>query len=138
MKWKLKNKYDLLLERERGYVKKIWGTYNTVCLAYPNYYRIGMSNLGFQVVYKIFNEYPSFLCERVFLPDTGDDAEFITGRADLFSLENQRPIADFDILAFSLSFENDYPNILKMLDLAAIPLLAKDRNAAHPLAWNSG
>lgn len=138
MKWKLKNKYDLLLERERGYVKKIWGTYNTVCLAYPNYYRIGMSNLGFQVVYKIFNEYPSFLCERVFLPDTGDDAEFITGRADLFSLENQRPLADFDILAFSLSFENDYPNILKMLDLAAIPLLAKDRNATHPLIIGGG
>jgi radical SAM superfamily enzyme YgiQ (UPF0313 family) len=138
MKWKLKNKYALLLEQERGYVKKVWGTYNTVCLAYPNHYRLGMSNLGFQTVYKIFNEYPSFLCERVFLPETGDDAEFITGRAKFFSLENQRPIADFDILAFSLSFENDYPNILKMLDLSAIPLAARDRNETHPLIIGGG
>lgn len=138
MKWKLKNKYALLLEQERGYVKKVWGTYNTVCLAYPNHYRLGMSNLGFQTVYKIFNEYPSFLCERVFLPETGDDAEFITGRANFFSLENQRPIVDFDVLAFSLSFENDYPNILKMLDLAAIPLAARDRNETHPLIIGGG
>jgi radical SAM superfamily enzyme YgiQ (UPF0313 family) len=138
MKWKVKNKYALLLERESGYVKKVWGTYNTVCLAYPNQYRIGMVNLGFQTVYKIFNESPSFLCERVFLPEAGDDAEFITGRANFVSLENQKPIADFDILAFSLSFENDYPNILKMLDLAGIPLAAKDRNDAHPLIIGGG
>jgi radical SAM superfamily enzyme YgiQ (UPF0313 family) len=138
MKWKLKNRYALVLEQERGYVKKVWGTYNTVCLAYPNHYRTGMSNLGFQTVYKIFNKQPSFLCERVFLPAAGDDAEFVTGRADFFSLENQKTLADFDILAFSLSFENDYPHILKMLDRAYIPLLAKDRNDAHPLIIGGG
>ena len=124
MNWKLKKKYTTLLEQERGYVKKNWGTDNTVCLAYPHYYRTGMSNLGFQTVYKIFNEQPSFLCERVFLPAAGDEAEFATGRADFFSIENQKPIAEFDILAFSLSFENDYPNILTMLELAGIPLTA--------------
>lgn len=138
MKWKLNNKFAALLEQEKGYVKKVWGTYNTVCLAYPNYYRTGMSNLGFQTVYKIFNEQPSFLCERVFLPAAGDEAEFAAGGADLFSLENHKPIVQFDILAFSLSFENDYPHILKMLELAGIPLTARERSENHPLVVAGG
>lgn len=138
MHWEQKKKYTTLLEQERGYVKKNWGTDNTVCLAYPHYYRTGMANLGFQTVYKIFNEQPSFLCERVFLPDAGDEAEFVTGRADFVSLENQKPIAEFDILAFSLSFENDYPNILTMLSLAGIPLLACARSEDHPLVVGGG
>ncbi|MEN6375028.1 MAG: radical SAM protein [Smithella sp.] len=138
MNWKLKRKYTTLLEQEKGYVKKIWGKDNTICLAYPHYYRTGMSNLGFQTVYKIFNEQPSFLCERVFLPDAGGEAEFAAGRADFFSIENQKPIAEFDILAFSLSFENDYPNILTMLALAGIPLTAKERSEDHPLVIGGG
>ncbi len=138
MNWKLKRKYITLLEQEKGYVRKIWGTDNTICLAYPYHYRTGMSNLGFQTVYKIFNEQPSFLCERVFLPDAGDEAEFATGRADFFSIENQKSIAEFDILAFSLSFENDYPNILTMLALAGIPLTAKERSEDHPLVIGGG
>ncbi|HJX36663.1 MAG TPA: hypothetical protein VJ280_06865, partial [Dehalococcoidales bacterium] len=90
----MKKKYESLLEQERGYVKKVWGTYNTVCLAYPNHYRTGMANLGFQTVYKIINEQPSFLCERVFLPVSGDDAEFATGAAGMVSLESQKSIAE--------------------------------------------
>ncbi|HPK53218.1 MAG TPA: hypothetical protein PK114_02090, partial [Smithellaceae bacterium] len=138
MNWKLKKKYTALLEQEKGYVKKDWGTDNTVCLAYPNYYRVGMANLGFQTVYKLFNEQPSFLCERVFLPAAGDEAEFAAGRADLFSIENQKPVREFDILAFSLSFENDYPDILKMLELAGVPLLAIDRSEDYPLVIGGG
>ena len=138
MNWKLKKKYESLLEQERGYVKKVWGTYNTVCLAYPNYYRTGMANLGFQTVYKIINEQPSFLCERVFLPAAGDDAESATGAAGMFSLESQKSIAEFDILAFSLSFENDYPHVLTMLAKAGIPLLTKDRSEEFPLVVGGG
>ena len=138
MNWKLKKKYESLLEQERGYVKKVWGTYNTVCLAYPNYYRTGMANLGFQTVYKIINEQPSFLCERVFLPAVGDDAESATGAAGMFSLESQKSIAEFDILAFSLSFENDYPHVLTMLAKAGIPLLTKDRSEEFPLVVGGG
>ena len=138
MDWKLKKKYISLLERETGYVKKVWGTYNTVCLAYPNYYRTGMANLGFQTVYKIFNEQPSFLCERVFLPLPDDEAEFASGAAEMVSLESQKSIAEFDILAFSISFENDYPNVLKMLANADIPLLAKDRSNNFPLVIGGG
>ncbi len=138
MDWKLKKKYESLLEQERGYVKKVWGTYNTVCLAFPNSYRTGMANLGFQAVYKIINEQPSFLCERVFLPMSCDDAENITGSAEMFSLESQKSIAEFDILAFSLSFENDYPHILTMLSKAGIPLLTKDRMQGFPLVIGGG
>jgi radical SAM superfamily enzyme YgiQ (UPF0313 family) len=138
MDWKLKKKYISLLERETGYVKKVWGTYNTVCLAYPNYYRIAMANLGFQTVYKIFNDQPSFLCERVFLPTPDDEAEFASGAAEMVSLESQKSIAEFDILAFSISFENDYPNVLKMLANAGIPLLAKNRSNNYPLVIGGG
>lgn len=138
MDWKLKKKYAAILESETGYVKKVWGTCNTVCLAYPNYYRTGMVNLGFQTVYKIFNEQSSFLCERVFLPASGNDAEFVSGAAEMVSLESQKSIAEFDILAFSLSFENDYPHVLKMLTLAGIPLLAKDRPNNYPLVIGGG
>ena len=138
MDWKLKKKHAAVLEKETGYVKKVWGTYNTVCLAYPNYYRTGMSNLGFQTVYKIFNEQSSFLCERVFLPASGNDAKFVSGGAEIISLEGQKSIAEFDILAFSLSFENDYPNILKILDLAGIPLLVRDRSRNYPLIIGGG
>ncbi|PKN38839.1 MAG: radical SAM protein [Deltaproteobacteria bacterium HGW-Deltaproteobacteria-2] len=138
MDWKLKKIHAAVLEKETGYVKKVWGTYNTVCLAYPNYYRTGMANLGFQTVYKIFNEQSSFLCERVFLPAPGNNAKFISGAAEIFSFESQKSIAEFDILAFSLSFENDYPNILKMLDLAGIPLLARDRSSDYPLIIGGG
>jgi len=138
MNWKLKKKYESLLEQERGYVKKVWGTYNTVCLAFPNYYRIGMANLGFQTVYKIINEQPSFLCERVFLPTAVDNAELSTGAAGMLSLESQKSIAEFDILAFSLSFENDYPHVLTMLAEAGIPLLTKDRADDFPLIIGGG
>ena len=138
MDWKLKKQHTTILENETGYVKKVWGDYNTVCLAYPNYYRTGMANLGFQTVYKIFNELPSFLCERVFLPVSGSEARFVSGAAGIFSLENQKSITEFDILAFSISFENDYPNILKILDLAGIPVLAKDRSEKYPLIVGGG
>ncbi|MGD0022664.1 MAG: radical SAM protein [Smithellaceae bacterium] len=138
MDWKLKKKYETILEQETGYVKKVWGIYNTVCLAYPNYYRTGMANLGFQTVYKIFNEQPSFLCERVFLPLPEDEAEYVSGAAEMVSLESQKSITDFDILAFSISFENDYPHVLKMLALAGISLLSKGRTEDFPLVIGGG
>lgn len=137
MNWKQKKKYEALLEREQGFVKKVWGTCYSVCLAYPNTYRIGMANLGFQTVYKIINELPSFLCERVFLP-AGDDAEFVAGAVETVSLESQKPLRDFDILAFSISFENDYPAVLKILESGGIPLKAKDRKSKHPLVIGGG
>lgn len=138
MNWKQKKIYETLLVREQGFIKKVWGTCHTVCLAYPNAYRIGMANLGFQTVYKIINQLPFFLCERAFLSVTGDGAESVTGAAEIVSLENLKPLSDFDILAFSISFENDYPGVLQMLAAGGIPLAAKDRAETHPLIVGGG
>jgi hypothetical protein len=131
MSWKLKKKCLDILAREDGYVRKIWGDALTIALAYPNVYRTGMSNLGFQAVYALINRHPACLCERVFLPDPGDAAAHRASPSPLFSLESQRPLADFDMVAFSLSFENDYPNILKILDMAGIPLETRRRHRRH-------
>lgn len=134
----LKKTYRDLLAREEGYEKKLWGDRTSICLAYPNHYRTGMSNLGFQTLYDILNHHPSFLCERVFLPDPGDEAIFAPGSTPLTSLESQRPVRDFEILAFSLSYENDYPNILAMLEMSRIPLRAEDRDETAPLVMAGG
>ena len=134
----LKEKYRGILSREEGSCRKVWGNALTVCLAYPNAYRTGMSNLGFQTIYGLINAVPGCLCERVFLPDPEDEAEFTRVGAALFSLESQRPLADFDIVAFSLPFENDYPNILKMLSMAGISLLSRERKEKEPLILGGG
>ena len=88
MSWTLKEKYRGILSREEGYYKKIWGDSLNICLAYPNTYRTGMSNLGFQTVYDLLNRHSRCLCERVFLPDREDEEEFKRGDIPLFSLES--------------------------------------------------
>ena len=138
MSWAVRKKYRELLHREDGYEKKIWGNALTICLAYPNRYRTGMDNLGLQTVYRLLNRHPSVLCERVFLPDPGDEASFSPGPLPLFSLESERPLRDFDIIAFSVSFENDYPHILRMLSLGGIPPLARERTDGDPLVMGGG
>jgi radical SAM family uncharacterized protein len=138
MSWKLKKKYHDLVAQEEGHEKKIWGELHTVCLAYPNYYRTGMSNLGFQTIYALINREPSYLCERIFLPDPKDEVEFTKGSIPLFSLESQKALTEFDIIAFSIPFENDYPNILKILSMAGIPLAASERSETEPLIMGGG
>lgn len=109
-----------------------------VCLAYPNSYRAGMSNLGFQTIYALLNRDEHFSCERVFLPEPADALMFIPAATPLFSLESQKPVRDFHIVAFSISFENDYANILKMLDMAGVGLLAQERSEREPLIIGGG
>jgi radical SAM superfamily enzyme YgiQ (UPF0313 family) len=100
----------------------------SVCLAYPNVYRVAMGNLGFQAVYRLLATQPGLVCERAFLPPADHDAR------GLRSLEGGRGIAEFDVIAFSLSFESDYSNIVRMLDAAGIPARAADR-AASGRVW---
>jgi len=109
-----------------------------VCLIYPNRYPVGMANLGFQAAYRILSQDSRCRCERAFLPDP-DEAEAL-GRATspLASLESQRPVPDFELLAFSLSFETDYIHILDILAAAHIPLLAREREDHHPLVIAGG
>jgi len=130
---KLREKIDNLLSKEKGTVFKEPGGKISVCLIYPNTYHVGMSNLGFQGIYTLLNNRSDTVCERAFLPDEEDISEYIRADTKLFSLESKRPLNNFDILAFSVSFENDYPNVLKILELANIPLRSSDRNQLHPL-----
>ena len=138
MAGRLKESDSSLLSKEEGAVKTPWRDRIRIALAYPSQYRTGMSNLGFQTLYALFNSTPSFLCERVFLPDPGDEASFSPGSTPLSSLESGRPLRDFDIVAFSVSFENDYPNILKMLEMGRIPLAAAARGEGDPLVIGGG
>ena len=137
MTWKQKKRCLDRLAGEEGWTRKVWGESLKVCLAYPNLYRTGMSNLGFQAVYALINRHPACLCERVFFPETCDEA-LSDSHAPLISIESQQPLADFDIIAFSLSFENDYPQILKMLEMAGIPLEAAARGENNPLVIAGG
>ncbi|MGO9605981.1 MAG: radical SAM protein [Candidatus Binataceae bacterium] len=99
----------------------------SVCVVYPNIYRLGMANLGFQAVYHIFDSHPSVDAERAFLPDPDEREAMREGKARLLSFERGRPLSDFDVLAFSVSFETDYLNILGALRMAGIPLRRSDR-----------
>lgn len=130
--WKLIQKAKAVLEKERGVVQKPWGGRITVCLVYPNAYRLGMSNLGFQTLYRILNANDDVVCERAFLPEPEDLEEYRNSQTPLFSLESQKPLSSFDILAFSISFENDFLNVLGLLELAHIPAESRLRDGKSP------
>lgn len=121
------------LEKEVGYVRKPHGGRLRVALAFPNTYFVGMSNLGLQTVYQLLNADDRVVCERVFLPGRQELADD-RGRKDPFvTLESQTPVGDFDIFAFSVSFEWDYTNVLTMLRLAGLKARAADRHHRDPL-----
>jgi radical SAM superfamily enzyme YgiQ (UPF0313 family) len=122
-----------VLSKEIGYIRKPHGDRVRVALAFPNTYWVGMSNLGFQTVYRLFNAQEHIVCERVFLPPKQELAALLGARAPLVTLESQTPVADFDVFAFSVSFEWDYVNVLMLLRLAGIPQRAAERRARHPL-----
>jgi radical SAM superfamily enzyme YgiQ (UPF0313 family) len=124
--------------REKGTVRKDWGGRISVALVYPNVYRIGMSNLGFQVVYALLNRRQDVVAERFFLPDVQEMSPSMESGKGLLSLESLSPLQKFDLVAFSLSFENDYPNILRILRLGRIPLLSEERDEFHPLIMAGG
>src|SRR5687768_4013593 len=127
-----------LLSKEVGYVRKPHGGKLRVALAFPNTYFVGMSNLGFQTVYKLFNAEDDIVCERFFLPPKTELAAQRASGAPIVTLESQTPVGDFDIVAFSVSFEWDYTNVLTLLRLAGIPARAADRNHRHPLVMIGG
>ena len=131
--WQQRERALATLAKETGYVTKPHGDRLRVALAFPNTYWVGMSNLGFQTVYRLFNAQDDIVCERVFLPPKQELAELSRARVPLVTLESQTPVSDFDVLAFSVSFEWDYVNVLTLLRLAGIPLYAHERTQRHPL-----
>jgi len=117
------------LTRETGTVIKDWGGQLPVALIYPNSYHIGMSNLGVHTIYRLLNDYPNVVCERAF---------WEKGNRVQLSLESQRPLSDFAVLAFSITYELDYFNIVAMLKASGIPLYAAQRDESHPLIIAGG
>jgi radical SAM superfamily enzyme YgiQ (UPF0313 family) len=143
------------LGREQGTIRKDWGGRVPIALCYPNSYAVGMCNLGFQSVYSLFNSARDFVCERVFAEPvligsrsagrgdwTGDDRYRIESRlqavGEPLSVESQRPLSDFNVVAFSLSFELDYFNVGDMLRRAGIAPLAADRTDTDPIVIAGG
>jgi len=127
-----------LLAQEKGTLSTPWDHKTTVALVYPNSYYIGMSNLGLQSIYQLLNNLQDTLCERAFLPDHEEQHELRRTQRSLFTLESYHPLRDFHLIAFSLSFENDYPAILTILELAAIPFLSAKRGDEYPLIIAGG
>src|SRR5436190_519417 len=138
MSWKLKKKVLALLAAEQGTVYRDWGGRVSIALVYPNTYAVGMSNLGFQTIYRHLNALPDVVCERVFLPEPADLEEMRRTSTPPQSLESQRPLTDFQLIGFSVTYEGDYVNALRLLELAGIPLRAGDRRPHDPLVLMGG
>jgi len=136
--WAQQERAQVILSKEVGYIRKPHGGRVRVAFAFPNTYWVGMSNLGFQTVYRLFNAHDDIVCERFFLPPKQELAEMIATRTPLLTLESQTPVGDFDVIAFSVSFEWDYVNVLTLLRLAGVPRYASERNRHHPLVVIGG
>ncbi len=130
---KKQNTARQLVDSEIGTIRKQWKGRISVALVYPNRYHVGMSSLGYQTLYDLLNKLDRVVCERAFLSD-GKGSETVRPA----TIESGRPIADADIIAFSISFENDYPHLLTILDQAGIPLRSGERSARHPLVIAGG
>ncbi|MBN1937857.1 MAG: radical SAM protein [Anaerolineae bacterium] len=132
MKWSEIERARRILTKEHGTIVKDWGGKLTVALIYPNTYEVGMSSLGFQTIYRLFNDHPHVVCERAFWqPRFAPDEPVI-------AIESQHSIADLDVLAFSVAFELDYLHLIQILRQAGIPLDAAERDADWPLIVAGG
>jgi len=108
------------------------------CMCFPDVYEIGMSHLGIQILYDMFNQRSDVYCERVYSPWIDLDRIMREQGIPLFALESQQPVKDFDFLGITLQYEMCYTNILQILDLAQIPLKAEDRAEGHPFVIGGG
>lgn len=107
-------------------------------MCFPDVYEIGMSHLGIQILYHMFNEESDIWCERVYSPWTDLDAILRERKIPLFALESQDPVREFDFLGMTLQYEMCYTNILQILDLSGIPLYARERRQEDPLVIGGG
>ena len=108
------------------------------CMAFPDVYEIGMSNLGMMILYDMFNKREDVWCERLFSPWTDLDRIMREEKIPLFALESQDPVKDFDFLGITLGYEMCYTNVLQLLDLSGIPLKAEERGAEFPVVIGGG
>ena len=124
---------------EWGEVKKdLPQTRVRVAFCFPDTYDIGMSNLGMRILYGVMNQMDGVWCERVFAPWGDMEAEMRKNQLLLWALESQTNVRDFDMIAFTIGYEMAYSNILNMLDLAGVPLHAKDRKGLKNIVFAGG
>ena len=109
-----------------------------IAMCFPDVYEIGMSHLGLQILYDMFNRYDDVWCERVFSPWVDLDHVMREKKIPLFALESQDPVCQFDFLGITIQYEMCYTNILQILDLSNIPLLSKDRREEDPIVMGGG
>jgi radical SAM superfamily enzyme YgiQ (UPF0313 family) len=133
MDWDEVKKARRRLSREQGTVIKDWGGRIPIALIYPNSYYVGMSNLGLHTIYSLLNSYSEVVCERAFWEKEDRDKKLAT-----LSLESQRPLSDFAVLAFSITYELDYFYVVQILKASGIPLYAADRDERHPVVIAGG
>ena len=107
-----------------------------IALCHPSPYKVGMSSLGFQTLYREMNLHMDVSAERSFLPD--NPGEYRKNRSPVFTYENETPLNDFPIIAFSISYELEISGLLEILDLSGIPVLRRQRKPAHPLIVAGG
>ena len=140
---------EMILSRVQKPARYTGGEYNAVvkdrkqvdtrvALCFPDTYEIGMSNLGIRILYGLMNELEGVWCERVFAPWGDMEDEMRREGLPLYGLESGDPIADFDVIGFSLGYEMAYTNVLNMLDLAGLPLRSEDRDEDMPLIIAGG
>ncbi len=133
MGWDEIKKARRRLSREQGTVIKDWGGRIPIALVYPNSYYVGMSNLGLHAIYSLLNSYSEVVCERAFWEIDSRDKQLPS-----LCLESQRPLSDFAVLAFSISYELDYFNVVHILKASGVPLYSADRDERHPLVIAGG
>jgi radical SAM family uncharacterized protein/radical SAM-linked protein len=124
---------------EHGEIAKDWdATFAKVCLCFPDVYEVGMSHLGFKILYSILNKHPKLLAERAYAPWIDMEQELRLRNEPLRSLETFRALSEFDVVGFSLQFELTFTNILQMLELGGIPLRSSERRESDPLVIAGG
>lgn len=124
---------------EHNSVRKDWDSAQVkVALCFPDIYEIGMPNLGLAIFYDLLNQRTDMLAERVYLPWVDMEAVMAREGIPLYSLETRHPVADFDLLALSVPYEQLYTNVLQVLHLAGLPLRSADRNESMPLVIAGG
>ena len=109
-----------------------------VAIVYPNTYFVGMSNLGLHIIYEEINRHPSSVCERIFLPEKKELDVYDKTKTPLMSVETQRPMHQFDVVAFDVTFEMDYFHIPLMLRYGRVPVMSEDRTGFDPIVIAGG
>jgi radical SAM superfamily enzyme YgiQ (UPF0313 family) len=132
--WDLASQVQQRLQQETGAIRAQAPL--RIALCYPSEYAIGMSSLGFQTIYREIHLHPDAAAERAFLPDR--PADYRRLRTPVFSYESETPLADFPVIAFSISYELEITGLFEILDLSGIPLKRTDRGPRHPLIIAGG